>query len=294
MIPPELLKKVRRIELRTGRLVDSLMGGAYHSAFKGRGMEFEEVREYLPGDEVRSIDWNVTARAGRPHIKRFREERELTVLLLVDVSSSEAFGSTTQKKSELIAEFGALITLAAMRNHDKVGMALFTDRMERYVPPKKGRRHGLRLIRDLLAYRPESRGTDLSAGLTFLGRVLRRRAVVFLVSDFLADGFERDLAAARSRHDIIAVRVSDPREAVLPDVGLVTLRDAETGETVVVDTASTRFRETFETEKETSRKEQSDRMRSIRVDELAITTGIDYVAELSRFFKSREKRGSRF
>ncbi len=276
MIPPELLKKVRRIELRTCRLVDSLMGGAYHSAFKGRGMEFEEVREYLPGDEVRSIDWNVTARAGRPHIKRFREERELTVLLLVDVSSSEAFGSTTQTKNELIAEFGALITLAAMRNDDKVGMALFSDRVERYIPPKKGRRHGLRLIRDLLAYQPESRATDLGAALTFLGRVLRRRAVVFLISDFIAEGFERDLSAAKSRHDVIAVQVGDPREALLPDVGLVTLQDAETGEMVLVDTASTRFRQDFEREKGRTRKEQSDRMRSLKVDHLSITTGADY------------------
>lgn len=293
MIPPELLRKVRRIELRTGRLVDSLMGGAYHSAFKGRGMEFEEVREYQPGDEVRSIDWNVTARAGRPHIKRFREERELTVLLLVDVSSSESFGSTTQKKNELIAEFGALITLAAMRNDDKVGMALFTDRVEQYVPPKKGRRHGLRLIRDLLAYEPESRGTDLAAALTFLGRVLRRRAVVFLISDFIADGFERDLSAARSRHDVIAVRVGDPREAVLPDVGLVTLEDSETGEVVLVDTASARFRAEFEQEGLRFRKEQSDRMRSLKVDQLNITTGADYTTELSRFFRSRERRSAR-
>ena len=293
MIPPELLRKVRRIELRTGRLVDSLMAGAYHSAFKGRGMEFEEVREYTPGDEVRTIDWNVTARAGRAHVKSFREERELTVLLLVDVSSSESFGSTAQSKMEMIAEFGALITLAAMRNDDKVGMALFTDRVERYVPPKKGRRHGLRLIRDLLAHRPESRGTDIAAALTFLGRVLRRRAVVFLVSDFLAADFERDLAAVKSRHDVIAVRVFDPRESALPDVGLVTLEDAETGQTIVVDTASARFREGFATEMGRARKDQTDLMRSLKVDELSITTGTDYVMELSRFFRMREKRATR-
>lgn len=293
MIPPELLKKVRRIELRTARLVDSLMGGAYHSAFKGRGMEFEDVREYVPGDEVRSIDWNVTARAGYPHVKTFREERELTVVLLVDVSSSEAFGSSGQGKNELIAEFAALIALAAMRNDDKIGLALFTDRVERYLPPKKGRRHVLRLIRDLLAYEPESRGTDLAAALSFLGKVQRRRAVVFLLSDLLADDFRKDLAAARSRHDLVAVRVADPRESDLPDVGLLDLEDAETGEIVTVDTASTRFRTSFAAEGTRSRKEQGDLLRSLRVDELDITTGKDYVRELSRFFRMREKRAAR-
>jgi uncharacterized protein (DUF58 family) len=293
VIPPELLKKVRRIELRTARLVDSLMGGAYHSAFKGRGMEFEDVREYVPGDEVRTIDWNVTARAGYPHVKTYREERELTVVLLVDVSSSEAFGSSTQGKNELLAEFAALIALAAMRNDDKIGLALFSDRVERYLPPKKGRRHVLRLIRDLLAYSPESRGTNLASALSFVGKVQRRRAVVFLLSDFLAEDFRRDLAAARSRHDLIAVRVADPRESDLPDVGILDLEDAETGETVTVDTASSGFRERFATEGRRSRKEQQDLLRSLSVDELDITTGRDYIRELSRFFRMREKRAAR-
>jgi uncharacterized protein (DUF58 family) len=293
LIPKELLRKVRRIELRTQRLVDSLMGGEYHSAFKGRGMEFEDVREYVPGDEVRTIDWNVTARAGRPHVKSFKEERELTVLLLVDVSSSEFFGSAEQRKSEIIAEFAALIALAALRNNDKVGLALFSDRVERYVPPKKGRKHVLRVIRDLLAYEPESRGTDLSAALSFVGKVHRRRAVVFLLSDFIADDFERDLAAAKSRHDLIAVRVSDPREAAFPNVGLVTLSDAETGERMIVDTASAGFRERHAEEMTGLWKRQDDMFRSLKVDELAITTGKDYVAELSRFFRMREKRMAR-
>ncbi len=293
MIRPDLMRKVRRIELRTTRLVDSLLGGAYHSAFKGRGMEFEDVREYVPGDDVRTIDWNVTARAGTPYVKSYREERELTVLLLVDVSSSEFFGSTSQKKNELVAEFGALIALAALRNDDKVGMALFSDRVERYVPPKKGRRHVLRLIRDLLAYEPESRGTSLAEALSFLGKVLRRRAVVFLISDFLAEDFERDLAAAKSRHDLVAVRVSDPREEVLPRVGLVTLEDAETGRTVVVDTGSTRFHERFAEAGDRARRRREDLLRSVGVDQLSIVTGRDYVPELSRFFRMRGKRAVR-
>jgi len=293
VIPPELLRKVRRIELRTARLVDSLLGGEYHSAFKGRGMEFEDVREYVYGDEVRAIDWNVTARAGTPHVKSFREERELTVLLLVDVSSSEFFGSAEQGKNDLIVEFAALVTLAAMRNGDKAGLVLFSDRVERYIPPKKGRRHGLRIIRDLLAHEPEGTGTSLSEVLSFVGKVQRRRAVVFLVSDFLAEGYERDLAAAKSRHDVIAVRVGDPREATIPDVGLVTLEDAESGETVVLDTASDAFRSTYAVTGEASRKRLDDLLKSLGVDELSITTGEDYVPELSRFFRKREKRASR-
>jgi uncharacterized protein (DUF58 family) len=293
VIPPELLKKVRRVEIRVGRLVDSLLGGAYHSAFKGRGMEFEDVREYVPGDEVRAIDWNVTARAGSPHVKTFREERELTILLLVDVSRSEFFGSTSQKKSDLVAEFAALVSLAALRNGDKVGLVLFSDRVEQYTPPKKGRRHALRLIRDLLAFTPESRGTSLSEALSFAGKVHRRRAVVFLISDFVDEGFERDLAAARSRHDVIAVRVGDPRERELPGVGLVTLEDAETGETIVVDTSSASFRAQFSAGGGESRRRQDDLLRALRVDELSITTGKDYVPELNRFFRMREKRAAR-
>ena len=293
MITAELLKKVRRIELRTGRLVESLLGGAYHSAFKGRGMEFEEVREYVFGDEVRTIDWNVTARTGSPYVKSFREERELTVILLADVSSSERFGSVGQAKSELIAEFAALISLAALRNNDKVGLVLFSDRVERYIPPKKGRRHALRLIRELLAFQPESTGTNLSEALSFTGKVMKRRAVVFLISDFLAEKYERDLAAAKSRHDVIAVTVGDPREAALPDVGLVTLEDAETGETVVVDTADERFRGRYREHSDLARKRLDDLLRSMKVDELRITTGDDYVPELTRFFRMREKRAAR-
>jgi len=215
------------------------------------------------------------------------------VILLVDVSSSEIFASGEQGKNELIAEFAALISLAALRNDDKIGMVLFSDMVELYLPPKKGRKHVLRLIRDLLAFCPKSRGTDLAGALSFLGKVHRRKAVVFLLSDFLADDYRRDLAAVRSRHDLIAVRVADPREADLPDVGLLDLEDAETGETITVDTASTRFRETFATEGGRTRKAQEDLLRSLKVDELDVTAGKDYIRELSRFFRMREKRAAR-
>lgn len=286
----EILKKVRQIEIRTNRQVNNLLGGEYHSAFKGRGMEFEEVREYQPGDEIRAIDWNVTARAGAPFVKTYREERELTVITLVDVSPSEHFGSGGQQKNELAAEFSALIAFSAIRNGDKVGLVLFTDRVEKYVPPKKGTKHVLRVIRELLSAEPRSRGTDIAEALRFLARVQRRRTVVFLISDFLASDFERDLSAARSKHDIIAVRTSDPREVQLPDVGLMTLEDAETGEVIVVDSRSRRIRQLFADRAQTERSRQDTLMRSLKVDELEITTGKDYIKELSNFFRLREKK----
>lgn len=290
MTPEEILRKVREIEIRTNRVVDALLAGEYHSAFKGRGMEFEEVREYQPGDEVRMIDWNVTARSGAPYVKSFREERELTVMLLVDVSPSERFGTGPQQKSELAAEFAALVAFSAIRNNDKAGLVLFTDEVEKYVPPKKGRKHALRVIRELLTFRPRSRGTDLRAALEFLGRVGRRRCVAFLVSDFIASGFERDLAAVAHRHDLIAVRTSDPREVALPDAGLVALEDAETGEIVVVDTSSRAVRERFASGGGRAREAQEEVLRSLGVDALGVWTGRPYIQELSRFFRMREKR----
>jgi len=293
MIPKEILRKVRDIEIRTNRVVDALIAGQYHSAFKGRGMEFEEVREYQPGDEVRTIDWNVTARTGHPFVKTFREERELTVMLLVDVSPSERFGTGSQQKSELAAEFGALVAFAAIRNNDKAGLILFTDTIEKYVPPKKGRKHALRVIRELLAFRPASRGTDLRSALEFLGRVQRRRCVAFIVSDFIASGFERDLAAVAHRHDLIAVRTTDPREAEIPDAGLIALEDAETGEVVVVDTSSRSVRRLFESGGAGARASQEDLLKSLAVDSLGIWTGRPYVRELSSFFRMREKRMAR-
>ena len=293
MITQEILKKVRQIEIRTSRMVDSILGGEYNSAFKGRGMEFEEVREYQPGDEIRTIDWNVTARAGSPFVKTYREERELTVICLVDVSPSEQFGSGQQQKGELAAEFSALLAFSAIRNNDKVGLILFTDQVELYVPPKKGKKHVLRVIRELLAHEPASRGTDIAEALRFLARVQRRRATVFLVSDFIADDFEKDLSAVRAKHDLVAVRTSDPREIDLPNVGLVTLEDAETGEVITVDSRSSKVRRIFAQDTLAERTKQETLMRSLEVDEFSITTGKSYVAELSKFFRKREKQRHR-
>lgn len=290
MITTEVLKKVRRIQIRTNRLVDSILGGAYNSAFRGHGMEFDRVREYQAGDEVRTIDWNVTARTGHPYVKVFREERELTVLTVVDVSPSERFGSGSQEKAELAAEFSAVIAFSAIRNGDRIGTVLFTDKVEKYIPPKKGTKHVLRVIREILEHKPESKGTDLKAALEFVARVLRRKATIFLISDFIAEGYEKTLAAVRSKHDVIAVRNSDPRETSLPPVGLVALQDAETGEVVVVDSRSPRVRELFRTRAETQRARESELLRSLKVDSLEITTGKPYIEELSRFFRMREKK----
>ncbi|HUW82907.1 MAG TPA: DUF58 domain-containing protein [Phycisphaerae bacterium] len=290
MIPRELLKKVRQIEIRTSRMADDVLAGQYHSAFKGRGMEFEEVREYQIGDEVRSIDWNVTARQGRPFVKTYREERELTVILVVDVSGSERFGSGLQQKSELAAEFAALIAFSAIRNNDKAGLLMFTDRVERFIPPKKGTQHVLRLIRELLGFKPESGGTDVGVALEYLGRVMRRRAVIFVISDFICDDFERDLAAVHSRHDIIAVRIQDRREQEMPNVGLATLQDAETGELCVIDTGSARVRAGFGESSGRDRARQDRLLRSLKVDELSITTSESYVQQLQAFFRMREKK----
>jgi len=290
MIAKEILKKVRQIEIRTNRLVESLLGGEYHSAFRGRGMEFEEVREYQPGDEIRTIDWNVTARAGHPYVKVYREERELTVMTLVDVSPSERFGSGLQQKAELAAEFSAVIAFSAIRNGDKVGTILFTDAVEKYIPPKKGKKHVLRLVREILDFKPRSRGTNIEEALRFLAKVIRRRATVFLISDFLAADYEKALAAVRAKHDVIAVRTSDLREAVLPDVGLIALEDAETGEVAVVDSRSPRVRQFFQSRGATERARQDELLRSLEVDELEILTGKPYIEELSRFFRMREKK----
>lgn len=290
MIPKEILQKVRQIEIRTSRLVDSVLGGEYNSAFRGRGMEFEEVREYQPGDEVRTIDWNVTARTGRPFVKTYREERELTVVTLVDVSPSERFGSGSQQKVELAAEFSAVVSFSAIRNGDKVGTVFFTDEVEKYIPPKKGKKHVLRVIRELLTFQPRSKGTNVEEALRFLAKVLKRKATVFLISDFIATDFEKALAAVGSKHDVIAVRTSDPRETQFPDVGLITLEDAETGEVVVVDSRSSRIRDLFQSRGQEERSSQDQLLRSLKIDELELTTGKPYINELSRFFRMREKK----
>ena len=236
MIPKELAKKIRYIQIYTSKAVNDVLAGEYHSVFKGRGMEFDEVREYTPGDEIRTIDWNVTARMGHPFVKRYVEERELTVLFLVDLSASGTFGSVEKLKNEVAAELCALLAFSAIKNNDKVGLIVFTDTIELFIPPEKGVSHVLRLIREVLSFQPKRKRTDIALALDFLGRVTHKRAVVFLVSDFLAERFEKPLGMVAKRHDLVAIPLADPRELGLPNVGLVELEDAETGESVVVDT----------------------------------------------------------
>ena len=245
MLPREVLRQIRRLQLKARRAVEDLLGGEYHSVFKGAGVAFEEVREYQPGDDVRTIDWNVTARMGHPFVKRFIEERELTVLLAVDCSGSHLFGTRAQQKREVAAELAAVLAFSAVSNNDRVGLVQFTDRVERFVPPRKGSRHVLRLIRDVLFHQPRRRGTSLREGLDFLNRVQRRRAVVFLFSDFLDEGYEMSFKRSARRHDLIAIRVTDPREEELPAVGLLRVEDAETGERLLVDTSSRRVRAAY-------------------------------------------------
>ena len=252
MLSPELIRAVRHIEIRTRHLVNDSFAGEYHAIFKGRGMEFDEVREYQPGDDVRTIDWNVTARMGHPFVKRYVEERELTVMLAFDASASGSFGTKDRFKRELAAELGAVLAFSAITNNDKVGLLAFTDEIELHIPPRKGRRHVLRLIRDLLAFEPHGRGTDIVGGLDRLNHTLKRRAIVFLVSDMLqsdedgpTDALERALLATNRRHDLVAVTIADPRETAWPDVGLVSLEDAESGARMWVDSASPAWREAF-------------------------------------------------
>src|SRR4029077_381739 len=284
MLSREQLKTVRKIQIRTSHLVTDLFAGQYQSVFKGRGMEFAEVRLYQPGDEVRTIDWNVTARTGVPHVKRYAEERELTVMLLVDASASTFFGSVRQTKAALAAELGALLAFSAITNNDKVGLVIFTDRIEKAVRPRKGTRHVLRVIREVLSVRPAGRGTDIAAALEHLGRVTKRRAVVVVLSDFLDPRCRQALLLAARRHDVIAVVLDDPREATLPDVGLVELEEAETGTRYVVDTGSPRVREAFATRAAAARTERDRMLRACDVDAIGITTDGSYAEALLRFF----------
>jgi uncharacterized protein (DUF58 family) len=290
MISRELAKKIRLIEICTRRAVNDTLAGGYHSVFKGRGMEFDEVREYAPGDDVRTIDWNVTARTGRPFVKRFVEERELTVLLVVDLSASGAFGSRDRFKNEVAAELCALLAFSAIKNNDKVGLIAFTDRVEKFIPPKKGSSHVLRLVRDVLGLRPYGRGTDIARALEFAGRAVRRRAIVFVVSDFQAADFSRPLRILARRHDLVALSVADPRESVLPDVGLVRLEDPETGETALIDTSSASVRRRFEAAAAERRARLTELFRSTGVDEVATVVGQDYTRDLMAFFRRREGR----
>jgi uncharacterized protein (DUF58 family) len=290
MIPREILKKVRQIEIRTNREVTDVLGGQYHSVFKGRGMEFEEVREYTPGDEVRSIDWNVTARFGHPYIKKFKEERELTVMLVVDVSASGQFGSGRQSKNELAAELAAVLAFSAIRNNDKVGLIMFTDRIEKFVAPQKGRRHVLRVIREILAFQPQGTGTNLKLAVDYLNSVQRRRAVTFILSDFQDSGYEKKLRVAGRRHDVVALSLRDPREEELPAVGLIELRDAETGQRAMVDSFSRQVRETFAANAKARLEALEELLRGAGVDQVEIRTDTDYMLPLIKFFRMRGAR----
>ncbi|MDP6542310.1 MAG: DUF58 domain-containing protein [Phycisphaerales bacterium] len=290
MIPQDLLKKVRRIELRTSRLVDDVLAGSYHSAFKGRGMEFEEVRQYQIGDDVRSIDWNVSARFGEPFVKLYREERELTVILLVDVSASQHFGTNEQYKDELVAEICATLSISAIRNNDKVGLICFSDRIEAYIPPRKGTKHVLRVIRELLALEPEGRGTDLAGALEFLGKVQRKRSIVFLVSDLQDRNWQHPLKIANKRHDVVAVSTEDPAESNLQNVGLIRMENPETGETRVIDSSSKRVRQVWSQLATESRIAVEQTLRRCKVDQIQIKTGEPFTGALRQFFTRREER----
>lgn len=290
MIPQEIMQEIRRIQIRTNHMVNDILTGQYESVFKGQGMEFKEVREYVPGDEIRLIDWNVTARTGVPHVKLLAEERELTVMLLVDASGSGRFGSVKRFKNELAAELCAVLAISAIKNNDKVGLIMFTDDVELYVPPSKGRRHVLRVIREILFFEPKGKKTNIPGALHFLNGITKRRAVTFLVSDFMAEGYEVPMRVASRRHDLIGVVVSDPREEVLPDVGLLCVRDAETDREVLVDTSRKKVRDEYA---QAARKRAAERDRIFqrnRVDTIHVRTDRPYVEEIYRFFRMRERR----
>ncbi|MEM7533789.1 MAG: DUF58 domain-containing protein [Chloroflexota bacterium] len=308
MLTTELIRKIKQIEIRTRHLVNESLAGDYHSVFKGRGMEFDEVRLYQPGDEIRTIDWNVTARMGDPYVKRYVEERELTVLFVVDASGSEDFGSVDQFKRALAAELTAVLAFAATTNNDKVGLLIFTDQIELFVPPRKGRRHVLRMVRELLAFEPKSKGTNIRYALDTANRILKRRGIVFLVSDFIISNpmqnsqpdrdieaeihaaYGRTLAITNRRHDVIAVELADPLETNIADVGMLALEDAETGELLWVDTSSAAWRDTFQSQQSRTAHAKEELFRRANVDRIVLTTADDYVTPLTHFFQKRSKR----
>jgi len=287
---PEILKKIRTLEIRTRGLVETAFAGDYHSVFKGRGMNFEDVREYQPGDEIRAIDWNVTARMGTAFVKKFTEERELTVMLVVDVSASGNFGSTTQSKRELAAEVACLLAFSAIRNNDKVGLILFTDRVELFIPPKKGRSHTLRLIREILFFQPHGRGTDPALALDYLNKIVTRRAVVFFISDFQTPDFSRALAVSGQRHDFVAIHIHDEREKLLPNIGIIMLEDAETGEQLEINTSERGTRTRFAQLADERAAELARILRRNNIDAISLKTNEDYLPALRSFFKQRERR----
>jgi len=289
MIPRELLRKIRKIEITTSRLVSNQLAGQYHSVFKGRGMEFEEVRPYSPGDDVRVIDWNVSARMNEPYIKRFKEERDRTVMLLVDMSASGIFGSRTQSKREVAAEIAALVAFSAISNNDRVGLIVFTDVIELFVPPKKGKRHVLRVVREILGFQPQSPRTDISVGLDYLAKVARRRSVAFLVSDFIADGWERSLRIAARRHDLVPVAIVDPLEEALPRLGLVSFEDLESGDLFEFDSSGPEADEYRERVAAQAR-ERETTLRRLKLDFVNVRTDKPYVDAMVEFFRARARR----
>jgi uncharacterized protein (DUF58 family) len=301
LLTPELIRTIRRIEIHTRHLVNDSFAGEYQAIFKGRGMEFDEVREYQPGDEVRTIDWNVTARMGEPYVKRYVEERELTVMLAFDASGSGLFGTADRFKRELAAELGAVLAFSAITNNDKVGLLAFTDQVELHIPPRKGRRHVLRLIRDLLAFEPLGRGTDVTLALERLNRTLKRRAIVFLISDFLLPyhqpdarrAYERALLVTNRRHDLVAVSISDPREAAWPNAGLVMVEDAETGARLQIDSGDPAWRQAFVEQAAACRAIRDAAFIRAQVDQIEVTLGQDYVEPLLTFFRERARRWRR-
>ncbi|MDD3375382.1 MAG: DUF58 domain-containing protein [Candidatus Omnitrophica bacterium] len=294
MIPKEVLRNIRRIEITTSRLVTDVFAGAYHSVFKGRGMEFDEVREYQPGDDIRTIDWNVTARTGKPYIKKFVEEREMTVMLLVDVSRSCQFATVNELKSKLAAEIAAVLAFSAIRNSDKVGLIIFTDGVEKFIPPRKGLRHVLRVIREVLYYEPKGFKTDICQALEYLSKVTTRKSVSFLISDFFEDNLvtrlKKDLAIANKRHDLIAVTLNDPRERNLPDCGILELEDAETQEVFSVDSTSAQIRERYCKDAQERILKREELFRSVGMDFINVSTDVPYVHELTKFFIKRKRR----
>jgi uncharacterized protein (DUF58 family) len=290
MIPRELIKKLRKIEILTARLADDQLAGTYHSVFKGRGMAFSEVRQYQPGDDVRFIDWNVSARMNDVYVKLFTEEREMTVMLLVDLSGSERFGAVARPKIETVAEVAALLAFSAIKNNDHVGLILFTDRVEKFIPPKKGKGHVMRVVAEILNAQPQGTGTDLRVALDLLGSVARRRAVAFLVSDFIADGFERQVRIASAKHDLIPVQIVDPREEELPNVGLAMMEDLETGEVLEIDTGDARVRRAYATQVAKHKAKREQLFRKLRVDHVTVRTDRDYVRPLVDLFRKRQSR----
>jgi uncharacterized protein (DUF58 family) len=291
MLPSEILAQVRRIEIRTGRLVAETLAGEYLSVFKGQGIEFAEVREYQPGDDIRTIDWNVTARLGRPFIKRFAEERELTVMIACDLSGSLAFGSQSKLKREIATELSALLAFSAMSNNDKAGLALFTDRVEKFIPPRKGRLHVLRLLRELLAFQPEQRGTAIASSLESVQRMVRRRGILFLISDFMDSGYEKVLRRVAKRHDLVPIVLEDPRESELPDAPvLIEFEDSETGERALVPAWSKSVRESYRKAAAKRRHELERFFKSAGIEHIRVRTDKSYVDPVVAFFKNRSRR----